>query len=115
LLNYLSRYKLPFRHLYCKAWTSRNFNLGIVATSRVESAHKAIKRFLKNRLSNLQELYDTIRSATAAQRKTYDKRSQQQRQKNFAAKHKAVGILRNLQFRISSKPLEKVYEQYRLG
>ena len=95
MLNYLLDTYLPYGAQFCAHLLQDRLNFGIVATSRVESAHRAIKRFLKNRLTNLEELYETIRNATLAQKADYDVKSARQRT-SFNPKYKNSLMLQNL-------------------
>jgi len=114
MLNYLLDTYLPYRAQFCAHLLQDRLNFSIVATSRVESAHRAIKRFLENRLANLEELYETIRNATLAQKADYDVKSARQRT-SFNPKYKNSLMLQNLVYRVSFKALEQVWRQYWLG
>jgi hypothetical protein len=94
---------------------NNRFNLGIMATSRNESAHMAIKRHLRNRLSNLLELYHTLRAATAYQKSVYKQRLAKERFSSFSEKHRKVGVLREIEHKVGRKALAQVWFQYRLG
>jgi hypothetical protein len=114
LINYLATTYLPWRHEFAIHRVKQYRNYGIQSTSRIESPHRAVKRFLKNRLASLDQLYEVIRMTCGAQRADYVNRSARQRL-HFAAKYSQVGLLQDLLFRISSKALELIWKQYRLA
>jgi hypothetical protein len=114
LINYLSTTYLPWRREFVVCYIKKYRNYGIQSSGRVESAHRAIKRHLKNRLASLDRLYEAIRATSAAQRAEYLAVSAKQRQQ-VAAKHRAVGVFNDLICKISTKAMDMIWLQYRLA
>jgi hypothetical protein len=115
LINYLATTYLPWRHEFALHHVKSLRNYGIMATSRVESAHRAIKRFLKNRLSSLDRLYEVIRTTCADQRAAFIAQSAKERTQ-FAPKYRLIGrLFQDLLSKVSFKALELIWKQYRLA
>jgi hypothetical protein len=115
LINYLSTTYLPWRHQFVVCYIKKYRNYGIQSSGRVESSHRAIKRYLRNRLASLDRLYEAIRATCAAQRTEYLAVSAQQRCQ-VAAKYQAVGAMfEDLLRKISTKAMDMIWLQYRLA
>lgn len=107
------RYYLPWRHQFAYYRVKNNRNCGIMSSSRAESAHRSIKRYLKNRLSDLVQLYQAIRMQAVDAQTEYKQRLAQQRS-SVAAKYTRNGLVRDLTLRVSTKALELIWRQVRL-
>jgi hypothetical protein len=114
LINYLVTYYLPWKYEFVTCYINGIRNFGIKATSRVESAHRAIKPFLRNRLSSLNMLYEQIRNACANQKAEFLRRLQNAKQL-YLVKYRTDGLLQDLIFRVSPKALALIWIQYRLA
>lgn len=59
-LDYWEKYYIPFKKEICTYYTSQNRNYGITATSRSEGSHAVLKKLLKNRKTDLNQLHTRI-------------------------------------------------------
>ena len=108
--NHLRTYYLPWIHEYGEFAVNTLRNFGTRASSRVESAHRAIKRFLRNRLTSLDQLYEAIRRACTAQKVEYLWVGGGERGSSLP-KFVKVRIFEELLYRVSAKGMDFMWRQ----
>lgn len=114
LINYLIQYYLPWRNQYCQFAVSQIRNYGTIATSRLEAAHRHLKRYIKHRHCSLEILHTEIYNACADHKATYELGVQKAKSQSLP-KYRQVGIFRNVLHRISPEALKQIWRQYRLA
>ncbi|KAI1474170.1 hypothetical protein F4774DRAFT_345682 [Daldinia eschscholtzii] len=112
LINYLIQYYLPWRSQYCQFAVSQVRNYGVIATSRIEAAHRHLKRYIRHRHLNI--LYESIYNMCASHKAIYELGLQKAKSQSLP-KYREVGLYRDVLHRISPEALKQTWRQYRLA
>ncbi|KAK3896838.1 hypothetical protein C8A05DRAFT_39615 [Staphylotrichum tortipilum] len=83
IVDYLRDTYFPMRHEFAQFHTKKHRNFGVRVTSRTESAHGVLKRFLKNRNNDLLTLVNAIEEALARLQENFAARLQEQTSKKI--------------------------------
>ena len=101
---------VPWRHEFALFATRNYRNYGIRATSRTESSHAELKKYLKNRLADLHRLYLAIQTMMENKKERYEAQLARERAGRLP-KYTRIA-LNPLCLRVSFKALELIYQQY---
>ena len=102
---------LPWRYEFALFATRNYKNYGIRATSRTESSHAELKRYLKNRLADLRRLYSAIEMMMTQKIKRYEVQLAKEKSERLP-KYTRIALLNPLCLRVSSKALELIHQQF---
>ena len=111
IVSYIKTTYMPFETEFATYATRKYRNFGIQSTSRTESSHAELKRYLKNRLVDLKGLLEAIQTTMTKKRERFESQLAKEKATRFP-KHIRVTILNPLCLKVSTAALEKIYQQY---
>lgn len=111
IVSYLENTYVPYTHEFA-LWSIKNYlNFGIRATSRTESSHAELKRYLRNRLCDLRQLLNAIQAMMMRRKERYESQLAKEKMTRLPV-YTRIMVLSPLCLKISFKALELLYQQY---
>ena len=102
---------MPWIHEFAVFATNEYRNYGIRATSRTESAHAELKRYLKNRLADLHRLYSATENMMKRKQQLFETQLAKEQAERLP-KYTRIAFLNPICLRVSYKAMDVIYQQY---